>query len=201
MSKGLTKVELNVIALALHADPDQQSALRIQVEPELPRQIVAEVYRIQLKGCPSNEIMVPHPIPVTDRGDDVERAGHRNVERLVPVRVESRRLHLRLQEPLLVLVAEDNIRITVSVGVARLQVLAFNDFNREDVLVRPLGLMLWLYPPEKLGTFRDVHFVLELIESLHSKFNVVQFDKGLTSSQLPPFQEARRSLRSEHTSG
>src|ERR1700733_9521265 len=49
------EVELNVILFALHADPNQNAPLRIQVEPQVVRKIVAEAIRVQTKiGSPNS---------------------------------------------------------------------------------------------------------------------------------------------------
>ena len=48
VAEGLSKVKLNVVSLPFHADPDEQPALGVQVQPELAGKVVAEVHWIQL---------------------------------------------------------------------------------------------------------------------------------------------------------
>lgn len=45
-AESASKIELDVILLALHADPHQYTSLRVQIHPQIMRQEVAEPLRI-----------------------------------------------------------------------------------------------------------------------------------------------------------
>lgn len=159
--EGLANVELDVVALALHADPDQDPALRIQIQPKLSRQVIAEMHRIQLQRRAPDKVMITNHVVVPDRHNKIERPGHGNVDRLVPARVEVPHNHPGLVKALLVLVAQDHVGITGPVGVAGLQLLALDDLDCEHVVSRsPPGLLRPVDLVEQFGEGVHVHALL-----------------------------------------
>jgi hypothetical protein len=62
------EVELDVILFALHAHPNQNAPLRIQVEPQVVRKIVTEAIRVQTKIGSPNSIVLADECPIADAG-------------------------------------------------------------------------------------------------------------------------------------
>lgn len=174
----LAEVELDVVSFAFHADTQQQATLSIEVQPILAWHIVPEMRGVQLERCSSNAVMIAESVPIPDSRDDVEWPIGRDIDRLVPSRIEVTVDNSSLRKTLLILIAKDDIRVAQAVHVAGFEILRLDDLNGEDevVVANALGWrrrVLLNY----LSACVNSDLTFQLVELLHSIFDVVEFDE------------------------
>src|SRR6478736_191621 len=135
---------------------------------------------IEFERCASNIVVVTESIIVPNSCDHVDWALNCDVEGLVPTRVKTPLNDPCFVQSLLIFVAKYHIRITVAVGITRLEILGLNYFDREGVLVRSTGLFLGSVNSfQQCSASIGIHSPFQLVKLLHGVFNIVQFDKGL----------------------
>ena len=185
-SECLAEVELDIVPLAFHADSQQQTALRVEVKPVFARHEVAEVGRIQLDRGATDAVMVAQRIPVPYSGNHVQRSLRRDIERLLPPRVQVAVDDASLAETFLILIPQYHVRVAEAVDVAGLEVLPFDDLDGED---KGVGLSLTSVDRgtsvfDDLGQCIDVDALLQVIKLMSRPFNVVELDERLRETEV-----------------
>jgi len=177
------EVEENVVLLALHADTQQETAARVQIKPELVRQEVAKVSRIQPQIGASAEIVLADKLAVPHRGSEPHLLLDGNVEQLVPSRVRCLVDGARLGYLGATLVAEGDEGVDARIGGGRLdghEVLTQHDPDGEDVavverLVGHVGRRVL----DDVCLFVGVDLRVQLVEQQARGLDVVELHAGL----------------------
>lgn len=191
-SERSPKVEPNVVLLPLHADPHHQPAidrpliLALQPQPEVPRQEVAKLGRVEVDVRPRDDIVFLDEIAVVHRRTKPEIPSDGDIERLVPPRLVRLVQGPGLGDAVPDVVAEDEERVELLPcgAVGGEDVLGEDDLDGEEI---PCDLLL-LGGGRRLllddgGYFFGVEFRVHAVEELACCLDVVQLDETLQSGE------------------
>lgn len=98
-----------------------------------------------------------------------------DVHSLVPARIQIAINNSCLSQTFLVFIAKDNVRVTEAVDIASFEVLGFDDFDREDIVIY-LALSLTYRESVSLYNFNaciNIDLPLELVKLLSGELDII----------------------------
>jgi hypothetical protein len=123
--------------------------------------------------------MIPHSIPIPDGGNDVQWILSRDIDCLIPSRVQISIDYSGLCQAFLILISEHYIGITVPANITSLEIFCLHNLDGEYI-----GIYFLLPLSERRCvaldhscTGVDVDFLLDLIKLNGSKVDIVELDQ------------------------